>query len=310
MQWNLDGTTCLSAPRYARSKTPQEKADDWAYTINHAISCGLTDVFIQPPVAAWVQTHAPDWGWFRWLTHLFEDHNHHGCTQDHPHGHAAAASPGVRAYWAHLKHWYQGEFIADAVAVPLTMTVQRLAPGLMHGLRRIIEPWVGRFFRAGAEKSARDWAAQQSISVDAPEAKAKAAQFYEHEVSHLPQALVWNAFSIPINIGTMMYLNRSEPNKGALLLKLLLGKSFGSAVSNGALIGGRALHPELFRRWDTLQTTHVILPVSRAIDRMLGTHTAFDTPKPRIHAPAQFTEQGVLPALPMQRGIDANPSLA
>lgn len=73
----------LSATEFERRKTPAERAEDIAYTINHSLYCTLTD-FINPPINA-----ATD-GWLRWLIP--------GCGHDHSkdggHGHVHTAACG------------------------------------------------------------------------------------------------------------------------------------------------------------------------------------------------------------------------
>lgn len=242
-----------------RAKTEQQRAEDVAYTINHAISCGITDMFIQPYAGAWIQTKAEKGtlpSWLRWVTHIFESHDEHDHAHGHEHGHG---------FWHNTKHWAVGEALGDIGAVPLTILVQRQLPQMMHGIRSLLEPVMGGMFRAGADRSAQAWALKNGLASDVQATKAKADEIYEHEVSHLPQALMWNVFSFPINIASQ----RMMGNKAGLGT-LVAGKTFGALVSNTMLIGGRAVVPEAAHRWDRWSSKHLIIPTSRIVGGMVG----------------------------------------
>lgn len=236
-------------------KTQQQRAEDLAYTINHAISCGITDLFIQPYAGAWLQTKAENGtlpSWLRWTTHLVESHDAH----DDAHAHG---------FWHNTKHWVLGEAAGDLGAVPLTILMQRQFPGMMHGIRSLLEPVMGSMFRSGANRSAQGWARQHGLAADAPETTIKASEIYEHEMSHLPQALMWNVFSFPINIAVQR-LSGSKASLGTLIA----GKTFGAVVSNTMLIGGRAMIPDAAHRWDQWSSKHLILPTARIVGGMVG----------------------------------------
>lgn len=368
-------STALTPAQYERSKTRQQKAEDIAYTINHALSCGLTDVFIQGPISDQVSKWSARDNWLgrfcRWADQFFEKHDHaHNHThnepsrpdpmpvtveaskktpwwrrtqywvvdlfkgspamkdvlgpRDHtskprasklrtinphiepdpPHVHEAPKIPkkepntnysigghihgpgcghvsgagGYRAgsggNVAHphqhgLRDWMVGEAFGDFAAVPLTIGVQRLFPGFMHGIRRVLEPITGWAFRAGAERDARAWARQHSFAIDGPEATAKAHDLYEHELSHLPQAVMWNVFSIPTNLMVQKHLMKSSYSWP----QLLVGKTFGSMVSNGMLIGARAISPDTMHGIDRWNSKHIIVPTAKKIGKALGYDT-------------------------------------
>ncbi len=253
--------TIVQAPMFSpdareAQKNDQQRAEDIAYTINHAISCGVTDLFIQPYAGAWLQT-ASEKGtlpsWLRWTTKIVESHDDdHG----HDHGHG---------FWHNAKHWFVGEAAGDLGAVPLTIFMQRQFPGFMHGIRTMLEPVMGGMFKSGANRAANSWAQRHGLSADAPEAKEKAAQIYEHEMSHLPQALMWNVFSFPINIAAQR-LSGSKAGLGTMIA----GKTFGAVVSNTMLIGGRAMVPEAAHSWDRWSSKHLIIPTANAVGGLLG----------------------------------------
>lgn len=266
------GTDIVDAKAHEAAKTQEERAEDIAYTFNHALSCGLTDIFVQPFASAWIDTRIQEDKipkWLRWIQNIFEKHDHgdHGHGHDHHHGHHHDHNHKP-SLWENTKHWTTGEILGDAGAVPLTIMVQRMFPGFMQGIRNIIEPVAGGLFHNGAKRDARHWARQHGLSPDSPEAKQKEHALYEHELSHLPQAVVWNAFSVPINLGSQ-YLMAPTCNKPRIF-NLVVGKTFGSLVSNTALIGGRAMAPEAFNEWDRFNSKHVIRPVTRTVGGIFG----------------------------------------
>ncbi len=280
MQQQLLGTTALSARQAERGKDPMEKASEWAYTINHAVSCGTTDIFIQPYIGKWVtdavHEHRMPTG-LRWLESIFEKHDHGpghnhgpekkhehgpGCGHDHDHGHGHDHEPTLKNNAA---HWFGGEFFGDVGAVPLTVMVQRFFPGMMHGIRRLLEPVAGGFFRRGAQRDAQRWATRQAQPVGDDAIVTKAQQLYEYEMDHLPQAVVWNAFSVPINVFAQKRMGSSLRWQ-----EILLGKTFGSMVSNGLLIGGRAMAPNTFHRWDMFNSEKIVAPATRKISHLFG----------------------------------------
>lgn len=283
-----------------QSKTRNERVEDIAYTVNHAISCGVTDIVVQPVAAAATVSMVhkdilPKW--LHWLTHVFE-HDHH----DHPdaphpegkpHGHGPKAAATEAAaqeegrwqsvgraivqelrwskLWGHLKHWGIGETFGDVGGIAPTIYVQRHFPGFMHGLRQVLEPVAGWAYHNGAHRDAKRWGKRHGYAADAPEVKAKEESFYQHEMEHLPQAVVWNAFSIPIN-GAVQACTRlleestalnSKEKVGKFLVTFAIGKGFGTLFSNGILLGGRALAPKAFIGWDQWSSQHLLRPALR-----------------------------------------------
>lgn len=304
----LNRTTAMTPAQIERNKTREEKAQDIAYTINHALSCGTTDIFIQPWAGAWIEGRAKSGNlpkWINWVRNLFEKHDHaHGdhsnCAHEPqapiPPGNVtfsnatftptgakpvgfgvlnpsksaapAAATPHKPTLLHNAKHWLRAEVYGDVGAIPLTIAVQRFFPGVMHGLRRVLEPMFKGAFQRGAERDARRWAHHHGLDTNAPEVQAKAQMLYEHEMSHLPKAVVWNMFSVPINIVGQMLERKSR--KMTDLFDIALGKTFGIIVSNTMLIGGRALAPDAFHKWDSLNSKYLIMPVSKAVGRIAG----------------------------------------
>lgn len=265
----LMGTTALTPRQIERSKDQMEKASEWAYTMNHAISCGATDVFIQPFVGKWVSDAMHNGTMpkgLRWLPNIFEKHDHgHG----HVHGPGCGHDHHDPSLKNNLTHWISGEIAGDVGAVPLTVAVQRFFPGFMNGIRHLLEPVAGGIFRRGAARDAQSWANQQSTPQDAAQIADKAKELYEYEMAHLPQAVVWNAFSIPINLGI-----QRVGGSNLLWREMAVGKIFGAAVSNTLLIGGRAMAPDTFHRWDQWNSRTIVVPTTKFVGNIFGADTS------------------------------------
>ncbi|MFN7401802.1 MAG: hypothetical protein ACK5R4_05665, partial [Alphaproteobacteria bacterium] len=262
-----------------KAKTSQRRAEDVAYTINHALSCGTTDVLLQPLIAAATglnvgcsdpshrEHHGHEHHGHDHHGHDHHDHNHHGHNHNHRgHDHSPKKRKLTWKTFAHeAGHYLKGEIIGDVVAVPLTIGVQRLFPNFMNGLRNLLEPLVGWAFRGGANRSARHWAQNQGLAADAPEVKSYAEEVYQHEMSHLPQAVVWNMFAYPIGAVVQKKTghNRSYP-------EIFKSKAIGAVVSNGLLIGGRMMAPGLAQKWDAAMGERVLLPVGKKVGKLFG----------------------------------------
>jgi hypothetical protein len=265
-----------------RQKTELQKAEDVAYTINHAISCGLTDIAIQPYVGVWTINaieKAADAGkfpsWLKWIQNLFEHpHNHdeEACThKHHKHEHKHEHHKALKApsFWKNVAHWTSAEFFGDVGAVPATVLVQRLAPGLMHDIRKAIEPIAEKGFRKGAHHASIAWAQKNGYGEGSAEQKAKENELYEYEMKHLPQAVMWNVFAWPTNVLLQRYVFK-HPGHEHSLAGIAVGKTFGALVSNTALIGGRAVMPDVAHRWDVWNSENVIVPTTKVLGGVLG----------------------------------------
>jgi hypothetical protein len=314
-----------AAVKREREKTREEKAADIAYTINHSISCGITDIFVNTPamvLAAGMVDEKILPGWMGWIEHIFENHDDHGHGHGHGDGKSHSHKPGephehkalilgkgfdkfraapepekiVEAshgkwnrVWERLKkalewknfshdlvHWSTGEVVGDVGGIVPTVVVQRMFPGFMARMQLALEPIAGGVFRSGAKRDAKHWAKVNNLAEDAPEVKAKEAELYKHEIEHLPQAVVWNVFSIPMNylaqLGFHKWENRNAPGggKGFSVTKFLVGKTFGFVFSNTVLIGGRGMMPELFGKWDQWNSKTIIKPTMGLIGGVMG----------------------------------------
>lgn len=234
------------------TKTQAKRSEDIAYTINHALACTATD-FIDPYFGNLTQKHLGT----RFSIGCGHEHKHeHGHDHTHHHSHAPHS---------HLKQWWLGEVVGDFGAVPVTIFIQRMFPSAMDGIGKVMEHALGGFFRRGAEKSTRKWALRNSVSNDSQEYKNHFQDVYRYEIEHLPQALVWTASSIAINLTTQKLTGNHAP-----LWQLATGKAVGATISAGLVVGARGLFPEAAHRWDSYTSTHLFLPATKAVGTLFG----------------------------------------
>lgn len=286
-------------------KTRQQRATDVAYTINHAVSCATTDMLIAPTISALFGVnvgcsdpthHHGSEPHDHFHAHHDHDHkhehhehhhdgDHHHAHEDHDHGHAHDHEPPVephahaelhshgpqrsklnwQLYKSEALHYLKGEIVGDLAAVPLTIMVQRYLPSVMAGLGSIIGPLASPFFRSGAERTARRWGHEHGFADDAPEVVARAEAMYRSEMKHLPQAVMWNLFAFPIGV-----VGQKWGGHASSTARIIRNKSIGAVISNGILLGGRALNPDLAGRWDDFNSTHVIVPTTKVVGKLFG----------------------------------------
>ena len=268
-----------AAKEKERNKTASERAEDIAYTINHSLACTATD-FLNPVINTLTEGYIKSVG---------------GCGHDHSkdggHHHAPASSPSHKGYFgrvgeslktsfsgSRLKRWAMGEFIGDFGAVPLTLGTQHYAPGFMHGLRKFFEPIVAPLFHWGAERETKNWAQKEHIALDSEQAKNHAAELYEHEMAHFPQALAWTGYSLGLNVATQIVHQELHPPKGCshgpgkktTPLQFLATAAAGMGVTAGLVVGARAAAPEKMQSFDRFTSKNILLPATKLVGRTFG----------------------------------------
>ncbi len=250
--------TGVSMPR----EIEREQAQDIAYTINHALACTATDL-IDPYVGNLTQTYLGK----RFSVGCAHDHgaqDHDGHVHEHSHDHAHSAGPHAESH-DRLGHWWVGEAVGDFGAVPLTVAAQRYFPGVMNGMRAAMEPLLGGFFHAGAERSSARWARQHGIRTDSQDYRDHVEVVYRHEIDHLPQALMWTASSVVLNLCTQKALGNDGP-----LWHMAAGKTVGAGISAGLVVGGRGIAPDAAEQWDTFTGERIFLPATKMLGRIFG----------------------------------------
>lgn len=245
----------LSAREYEKRKDAAGRVEDVAYTINHALVCSTVDTF-GAPISDWTEKR---------FGRRFSMPGHGG--HDHDHG---------------LINWVIGEVLGDYLAVPVTVFAQRHAPGFMNGIRHVMEPALGWLFHFGAHNAARNWAKQHGVDPGSQQCKDREKQIYEHEVRHLPQALMWTVSSSAINIGTQYLLERPghphmhgghmHPPVGFLewVGGKAVGKLAGASTTAGIVVGMRGLAPHSAEKWDSWTSRNVFLPLTSSVGGLFG----------------------------------------
>ncbi len=252
-----------------RSKTAEQRAEDTAYTINHAFVCAATDI-LDPFVAAYLDFHISQCN----KTH---DHSHadeHGgsacCGTDHHHEgedhHHHDENPN---FFKSLKHWVVTEAIGDIGAVPITLAAQRLMPGTLAHISNGIEAAVGGIYKVETQEMAYKWADQQQIDRFDPRAKEYAEKAYNYEIDHFGQAAVWTVASTAINVGSQKFLFKNSKAWSTLFMF----KTLGALQTTAVLIGGRGMAPEKFKAWDEWNADNIYTPATRAASKVLGLDT-------------------------------------
>ncbi len=279
-----------------KPKEPPPLAEDVAYTVNHALACAATDILNPyignltqrylgkrvnvgcthdhetpaPPAAAEapkLQNKGLGKGMFTDLLAKQNSEEQGGYKRLKSvdlceHGVSVPAQP------SNLKHWWVGEIVGDFGAVPITVAAQRMLPGLMNSIRALAEPVLGPLFRVGAKRDARIWAEHNNVEVGSKEYKEREQETYAREMRHLPQAFMWTASSVALNIGAQ----RLSGNKGELS-HLLAGKAVGAATSATAVLGFRSFAPHQAYKWDNFTSEHIFRPTAHAVKKAVNGET-------------------------------------
>src|SRR5690606_33673670 len=85
------------------------------------------------------------------------------------------------------------------------------------------------------------------------------------EVDHLPQALLWTASSIGLNLASQRLMGNRAP-----LMHMVAGKTVGASISAGLVVAARGFMPGTARRWDQFTTRNIFLPATKAVGKVFG----------------------------------------
>lgn len=293
----LNSTTVLTPTERERKKTPQQRAEDVIYTLNHTFTClTLTDLVLVPVIRAitgWRIGHSHDEppsapisdaeklerahkeGAGRgMLTKLISGESkgasqssldkvccaEGGAGHNHNHDHHEKLP-----FWKRAGHWAVGEAIGDVGAAFVTIPMQRLLPGMMDGIRRMVEPVVGGFFRRGAEHAAHKWADKHGLTYDNQDVIDRAHKLYEYEMHHLPQMAVWTVSSIGLHWAVMRKL---EP--AITVGEFARMKAVGAGITAATVFGARAAAPDKAHKWDETAGRYVVMPLTKTVGKVFG----------------------------------------
>jgi hypothetical protein len=247
-------------------KNAEERAEDVAYTINHALACTATD-FIDPYVGNVTQKFLGR----RISIGCGHDHSHdhashadgHPCKHDHHHHHGHEHSHAAPR--SHLKHWWIGEVVGDFGAVPITVAAQYMFPDAMRAVGSGMEMMLGGFFRMGAARATRAWAREHGVDSESQAYLNHFNATYRYEIDHLPQALLWTGSSIALNLGTQKLMGNAAP-----LWHLAAGKATGASISAALVVATRGMMPDTAHAWDRFTSRNIFLPATKGIGSLIG----------------------------------------
>jgi hypothetical protein len=253
-------------------------AEDVAYTLNHSLYCIFSD-FINPVIGAATDNK---------LSWMFP-----GCGQNHVHGAGCSHKPPIDPSLSRLekvkleakymvssdklKHYFQGEFLGDLAAVPLTVGVQYLFPDFMRGLEKLAEPVVRPVIANSAARAARTYAKEHGIAEGSESYEAHKQKVYDYELRHFPQAMVWTASSFGLNTAYQVMVDKTPmPLENKMLIK-------GASVLSGVLMtaaavsGARTLMPNRMEAVDGWTherlDKYVLNPAHHLVHTVFGSKT-------------------------------------
>lgn len=235
-----------------KEKTQAERLEAFAYTLNHAIVCTATD-WIDIPVSLYIQNNlAKDAPQF---LKPFLKNFHIGC------GHHHHEVSGI--------HISAAEAIGDFGSVPVVMGIKHFAPGLMKAIEHAAEPIVGVPFHKSAELWSKPWAKRHGYSYNSQEYDQHVDEIYNHEMEHLPQAILWTVSSIGLNAAAQRTIGHFNGKQNPWS-KILFAKSVGAGITSGMVIGARAAAPKPVRWIDKTTTEYVLTPIFRLTAKGFG----------------------------------------
>lgn len=217
-----------------KSKTKKQRAEDVAYTMNHALVCTGIDVIAGTPYI----------------------------------GNKIQQKFGNKSQ---LHKWYAAELIGDFGAIPVTVGMQRLFPGLMTQISETVEPIFKKSFQKGARRAAKEWAERHGVSEDSAEYKERFDKIYKYEVSHVPQALTWAVSSTVLNVVMQLAIDKEKTP----IRHILAGKIGGAVFAAAITLGARTIFPHKAEKLDRFISKKFILPaeeVEEKLEKMLGHH--------------------------------------
>ena len=270
-----------SAIEREAAKSDQERAEDIVYTINHAAACTTLDT-LNTPVEMLSQKY---FGTKISTTYCV------GCATGE---HAIGFHGDKDTVMKRGQRWIVAEWVGDWLGVVPTIAMQRYAPGVMAAIGQASTYVAGPAFRWGADRSAIRWGNEHGLAADDAQVKQHADEIYAHEIEHLPQAIVWAAFSTPICLATL----RAQGDKYTLASNLT-AKLMGVSTSFFGILGARAAAPDTMSKWDEWAGKNVVTPITKVIADTIGIErptvdkvlTRIDEKKQHRPVPASHSER-------------------
>ena len=305
----IRNSTALTPAQVEKAKTPQQKAWDWIYSLNHSATCLLiTDMFGLSMAANAYNSIAKNkwhveeddhgysalsWVWDN-LTKKHKDPAHVAKIAGEEESRIADAlaeeatfcapkltptSSGKEAFSKFGKtssRWLISEAIGDLGAVPFTIFLQRKCPAFMDQIRKGIEWSMGGVFRRTTTRSAENWGQKHGFAKDSEEVHGRQKELYDYEISHMPQMAVWTVSSVLLNYAAMEGLHAMKPTnfEKPNLKEFAAVKGAGAAMTAGLVLSIRGLTPGGAHWWDRTMGKHVIMPVTKVLGSLVGIGSA------------------------------------
>lgn len=251
----------------AKNSRSYRFAVDFAYTLNHAIVCTLTDPITDVPIGAAVQNIMAG---VRGSNEKISARDVlHELKPAHVGSHLKdtfTLKKQAGEKFSPATSWLAGEFAGDFGAVPVVVALEHYAPSLVKGIGKAAEPFAKPIFMRSAERSAKAEFKLAGMQADGQEFQSRVDELYHKEIEGLPKAIMWTGISPAINI----LMQKTVMGSKAPITDLLAGKIIGTTTTSALTLGLRATSPSRAQKWDSIIGEKAEKPISSVISRLTG----------------------------------------
>ena len=223
---NYPQTSCASAREWEHRKSRDEKQDETAYVFGHMVTCLATDPVTGPVASSFTQ---------RFISGK-----------------------------AHVKEHFEGEFLGDIVAVPVTIAIQRFLPEVTGMIRGALEPVATPFYRFSALRETTAWAKRHGVSRESDAFKEHQDRLTDYELKKIPLQATWTLTSLAFNVAGQKAFFGNPHSAGEIALSVSIGSLATLMLQNAT----RVLTPELAHGVDHQIKEHVVKPVTQVVNRI------------------------------------------
>jgi len=184
----------------------------------------------------------------------------------------ASGKDALKKFGNNSKKWLLAEAVGDLGSVPVTIFIQRHAPGFMDWVRKGMEPVIGGSFKKNTHRAAVNWGKSHGKDENSQEVKDYGNKLYEYEMRHMPQMAVWTVSSVVMNFAAMHGFHKLDPRQfeKTTLKEFALVKGLGAALTAGLVVGVRGLTPGGAHKWDQTVGKKVVVPITKTIGGIFG----------------------------------------